>query len=67
MSEYPRLLRRSMVNRQVAGVCSGLAEYLDLDPTLVRVVYVVASVCTAFAGLLVYLLLWMIIPEREYY
>ena len=56
-----------MVNRQVAGVCSGLAEYLDLDPTLVRVVYVVASVCTAFAGLLVYLLLWMIIPEREYY
>ena len=62
-----RSLRRSQMNRQIAGVCGGLAEYFDLDPTVVRVAYVLISVFTAFAGILVYILLWLIIPEREYY
>lgn len=63
-SDYP--LRRSAHDVQVAGVCGGLAEFFGLDPTLVRVVYVLASIFTAFAGVLVYLVLWMIIPQREY-
>ncbi len=62
-----RSLRRSMVNRQIGGVCGGLAEYLDLDPTVVRVGYVLASVFTVSAGMFVYFILWMVIPEREYY
>lgn len=68
MSSFSRPLRRSMVNRQIGGVCSGLAEYLGLDPTVVRVGYVLLSVLSvAFPGLLVYFILWAVIPEREYY
>lgn len=55
-----------MTNRMIAGVCGGIAEYLDQDPTVVRVVYVLLSVFTAFAGILVYLILWLLIPERDY-
>lgn len=62
--ETRKQLRRSRSNRMVAGVIGGLAEYWSVDPTLARVVYVVASVLSAaFPGLLVYLLLWLIIPE----
>ena len=56
-----------MKNRCVAGVCGGIAEYLDLDPTVVRVIYVLLSLFSAgFPGTLVYLILWVLIPEREY-
>jgi phage shock protein C len=55
------------VNRWIAGVCGGIAEYFDLDPTLVRVVYVLLSIFSAgFPGTLVYIILWIVIPEREY-
>jgi len=66
MSNRGRTLRRSMANRMIAGVCGGIAEYLDLDPTVVRVVYVLLSLFTAFAGILVYLILWLLIPDRDY-
>ena len=57
-------LKRSYTDRMVAGVCGGLAEYFDLDPTLVRVGYVLLSVLSAgFPGLLVYIVLWLIVPE----
>ena len=57
-----------MANRQIAGVCGGIAEYFDLDPTLVRVLYVLLSVLSVgFPGTLVYIVLWILIPEREYY
>lgn len=68
MSNFSRPLRRSRHNRMIAGICGGIAEYLDMDPTLVRVIYVILSFLTVtFPGILVYLILWMIIPEREYY
>ena len=57
-----------MANRSIAGVCGGLAEYFDIDPTVVRVVYVLVSIFSvAFPGLLIYIILWILIPEREYY
>jgi phage shock protein PspC (stress-responsive transcriptional regulator) len=57
-------LRRSRRDRMIAGVCGGLAEWLGWDPTLVRVLYVVVSILSAaFPGLLVYLLLWIVMPE----
>jgi phage shock protein C len=66
MPEDWRRLRRSRTNRQIAGVLGGLAEYFGVDPTLLRVIYVVGSIVSAaFPGLLVYLLLWLIIPEAE--
>ncbi|HEU5171551.1 MAG TPA: PspC domain-containing protein [Gemmatimonadales bacterium] len=49
----------------IAGVIGGVAEHLGLDPTLLRVVYVIVSVASAaFPGILVYLLLWVLIPEE---
>jgi phage shock protein C len=66
MPDISRPLRRSRVNRQIAGVVGGLAEYLNVDPTLLRVAYVVGSIASAaFPGVLVYLLLWLLIPEAE--
>ena len=57
-------LRRSRRNRMIAGVCGGLAEWLGWDPTLVRILYVVVSVLSvAFPGILVYLVLWLLMPE----
>lgn len=48
----------------VAGVCGGIAEYFGLDPTVVRVGFVLVSVLTvAFPGLLAYLIMMIVIPE----
>ena len=59
----PRRLTRSR-ERMVAGVCGGVAGYFGWDPTLVRVLYVVASVVSVgFPGIIVYLVLWLVIPE----
>jgi phage shock protein C len=50
----------------IAGVCGGIGEYLGIDPTLVRVGYVILSlVSAAFPGLLVYIILWIVIPEED--
>lgn len=47
------------------GVCSGIAEYLDLDPTIVRIAYVLISLMSVgFPGLLVYIILALIMPEK---
>ncbi len=68
MSEYGNTLRRSVANRQIAGVCGGLGEFFGIDTTAVRVAYVLLSIFSAaFPGLLVYIVLWLLIPEREYY
>lgn len=57
-------LRRSRSNRMIAGVVGGLAERFGIDPTLARVLYVVGSIVSAaFPGILVYVLLWAIIPQ----
>ena len=56
-------LTRSRRNRMIAGVCGGLAQSLGWDPTLVRLLYVVVSVISAaFPGILVYLVLWVVMP-----
>lgn len=64
MTSSTRPLHRSTKNSMIAGVLGGLAEHFDLDPTMVRVVYVLVSIVSAaFPGILVYLAMWMIIPE----
>jgi phage shock protein C len=50
-------------NQMVAGVCAGIAEYFDWDITLVRVAYVLLSlISVGFPGLLLYIMLWIIMP-----
>lgn len=57
-------LYRSTRNRILGGVCGGIAKELDWDPTLVRVLYVLVSACSSgFPGLLVYIVLWIAMPE----
>ncbi|MBR3472002.1 MAG: PspC domain-containing protein [Prevotella sp.] len=51
-------------DRILGGVCGGIAEYFDVDPTLVRVGYVFLTFFTAFCGIIVYPVLWIIIPEK---
>lgn len=57
-------LYRSSSNKMIAGVCGGIAEYFNVDATLVRVLYVLFSlVLMAFPGLLLYIACWIIIPK----
>jgi phage shock protein PspC (stress-responsive transcriptional regulator) len=59
-------LRRSRQNKVLAGVCGGLAEWLGWDATLVRILYVVVSILSAaFPGILVYIVLWIVMPQRD--
>jgi phage shock protein PspC (stress-responsive transcriptional regulator) len=56
-------LYRSERHKVIAGVCGGIAEWLDWDPTAVRILYVVVSVLSAaFPGLIVYIVLWLLMP-----
>ena len=65
MADEKRPLRRSR-NRMLAGVCGGLAEWLGWDPTLVRVLYILVSIVSAaFPGILVYILLWIVMPQPD--
>lgn len=58
-------LQRSQENRVIAGVCGGIAEWLGWSPTVVRLLYVLVSVLSAaFPGILVYIVLWVLMPER---
>ena len=65
MSEPGRKLRRSRSNKMIAGVIAGVAQYFGFDVTLTRVLYVILSTLSiAFPGILVYILLWVIMPEE---
>ena len=58
-------LKRS-ADKMLAGVCAGLAEYWDLDPTLVRVVYAALTVFSAgFPGVLLYIIMVLLMPQAE--
>ena len=64
MNRLARPLRLSRRDRKLAGVCGGLAEWLGWDPTVVRLLYLLVSVVSAaFPGILVYLVLWVVVPR----
>ncbi len=57
-------LYRSKKNRIIAGVCGGIGEYFKIDPTLVRLLWLLVSVMSVGAGLVAYIIAWIIIPEE---
>ncbi len=62
----PRRLTRSSQHRMIAGVCGGIAEYFQLDPTVVRVAYVLISIVSvAFPGILAYIILMFVMPPPD--
>jgi phage shock protein C len=56
---------RSQNDRVIAGVCGGLAEHLGWSPFRMRVVWVLATIFTAFAGVIVYFALWFLMPKAS--
>lgn len=64
-TESPKRLIRSRTDRMIAGVCGGLAEYFDLDVSIIRILFVVLTIFTAaFPGILVYIIMWIVVPEQ---
>ena len=60
---YKKVIR-SKANRMICGVCGGIGEYVGIDPTLVRIIWVVLSIAGWGTGLVAYLIAAIIIPEE---
>ena len=52
-------------DRKLGGVCGGIAEYFDVDPTLIRIVYAALTLFTAFCGIILYPILHLIMPSNS--
>jgi phage shock protein C len=65
MSQEKRLMR-SRRDKKVGGVCAGLAEYLGIDATILRLIFVVLAL-TGGPGFILYLALWLILPQEPSY
>lgn len=64
MSNTGPALVRTTDDRMIAGVCGGIARRFGWDSTLVRILYVIISICSvAFPGILVYIILWIVMPK----
>ena len=67
--EEKKRLYRSRYHGMIAGICAGIAEYFGWDPTLVRIGYILLSIFTVFSftvfsGVIVYLILWIVMPRE---
>ena len=65
---HPKTLHRSLHSRMLAGVCGGLGEYFGIDPTIVRIIFVLLLIVPKIGLLgilLLYILLWLIMPEGD--
>ncbi|MBT3389736.1 MAG: PspC domain-containing protein [Chloroflexi bacterium] len=63
MSETYKTLYRSQDDRMVAGVCAGLGEYFNIDPTLMRLIFVFGSLITGSALFWAYIVMMLVVPE----
>ena len=57
------MLSRPRMDKKIAGVCAGLARYLAVDVTLVRIIMIALTLCPPSAGLLIYIACWIIMPQ----
>ena len=63
MTDEIKKLYRNPRDKKIAGVCSGIAEYLSVDVTVVRIIFLVALLCCG-TGFGIYLIVWLLTPER---
>ncbi len=61
----PKRLMRSRTNKKIAGVCGGLAAYMDVDPTLVRVIWLVLAFLPFPGAILAYIIAWIAMPKED--
>ncbi len=52
-------------NKMIFGVCAGIAEYFGWDITITRIVYTILTVCTAFSGTIIYIIMALIMPQKS--
>ena len=52
-------------DKKIAGVCGGLAEYFGMDASVVRIIWLLATIFTAFAGVLIYIILMLVMPAQK--
>jgi phage shock protein C len=60
---YMKRLYRSGKDRILGGICGGLGEHIDVDPSIIRLVWVIVTLLSLGTGIIVYLAAWIIIPE----
>lgn len=65
MAVQSKRLTRSQSQKMIAGVCGGIAEYLNADPTVVRIAWIVLSLFPLIPGILLYIIAWMVIPKEQ--
>ena len=64
MSDIKKM-ERPRTGRMLAGVCAAIANYVNMDATVVRIIYLLLTLFTAFSGLIVYFILMLVIPEAK--
>lgn len=63
-AKNPKRLYRSRKERMIAGVCGGIAEYFNVDPTIVRLAWILLTFAGG-AGIVAYIIAWIIVPEEK--
>ena len=63
MAKYKKLYR-SKKNKAIAGVCGGIAEYLNVDPLLIRLGWIILTLMSFGAGVIAYIIAWIIMEEK---
>ena len=58
-------LYRSKKKRMIGGVCAGIGEFLEIDPTVIRVIWAFVTILSIGIGIIAYILAWIIIPEKK--
>jgi phage shock protein PspC (stress-responsive transcriptional regulator) len=54
----------SDTNKKLGGVCGGIGEYFDIDPTVVRILFILFTLVSIGLGIIAYILMWMVIPHK---
>ena len=62
-NDYKKL-KRSKTNRMICGVCGGLGEYLNIDPTIIRIIWLLCSLAGLGTGAIIYLIAAIVVPEE---
>ena len=60
-----KILRRDRINKTLGGVCAGIGKYTATDPVLWKLIFVFGALCPGFPAILIYILMWVIVPEES--
>jgi phage shock protein C len=64
-SENPKVFRRSTIDKKIFRICGGAGEFFGIDPTIVRIAYAIFTILSSGLGIILYLLMYLIVPEAR--